>query len=56
MVSVKGTYRSTIEPAAQKQRKVPFHLQEILEKTIDELIVLDIVEKVSKPTGWVYPH
>ena len=40
----------TIEPVAQKQRKVPFHLQERVEKKIDELIALGIVERVSEPT------
>ena len=42
-----------IKPIIQKERKIPFHLKEAIEKAIDDMIVDDIIEPVS---GEATPH
>ena len=42
-------------PIAQKLRQVPHHLREKIEAALDELLDLDIIEKVEGPTEWVSP-
>ena len=44
-----------ITPIAQKPRRVPYPLKEKLQQKIEELLDLDIIEKVSGPTTWVSP-
>ena len=44
-----------ITPIAQKPRWVPYPLKEKLQQKIEELLDLDINEKVSGPTTWVSP-
>ena len=40
---------------AQKPRRVPFALQEKVTAKVEELIAMDIVERVDGPTSWVSP-
>lgn len=44
-----------ITPVAQKPRRIPFSLREKLEQKLDELLKLDIIERVEGPTPWVSP-
>ena len=44
-----------IKPVAQKPRRIPYPLKEKVTKKINELLDLDIIEKVSGPTTWVSP-
>ncbi|XP_064468936.1 uncharacterized protein K02A2.6-like [Ornithodoros turicata] len=45
----------TVPPVAQKARPLPFHIREAVEKEIDRLIQLDVIEKATGPTTWVSP-
>ncbi len=45
----------TVTPVAQPLRRVPFHLREAVEKKINELLNMDIIEKVDGATPWVNP-
>ena len=44
-----------VQPVAQPIRKVPYHLRDKLSTKLDELVELDIIEKVSGPSSWVSP-
>ena len=44
-----------VKPVAQKPRRIPYPLKEKVTKKINELLDLDIIEKVSGPTTWVSP-
>jgi len=44
-----------VTPVAQKRRRIPFPLKDKVQRKIDELLNLDITEKVSGPTTWVSP-
>lgn len=44
-----------IQPVAQPQRRIPFHVRKDVEKEIQRLEKLDIIEKVEGPTPWVSP-
>ena len=44
-----------IQPIAQPIRRVPYHLRDTLSDKLDELVELDIIEKVSGPSSWVSP-
>ena len=47
---------TTVKTVAQKRRKTPFHLRDKVEREINELMKLDIIEKVEgEPTPWVSP-
>lgn len=47
---------TTVKAVAQKRRKTPFHLRDKVEKEINELLKLDIIEKIEgEPTPWVSP-
>jgi hypothetical protein len=43
----------SIQPVAQKPRRVPFHLRKQVSAQIEELEALDIIERASDPTSWV---
>ena len=45
----------SIQPVAQKPRRVPFHLRKQVSARIEELEALDIIERASGPTSWVSP-
>ena len=42
-----------VPPVAQPIRRVPYHLHDKLTTKLDELLELDIIEKVSGPSSWV---
>ena len=44
-----------VQPVAQPIRKVPYHLRDKLSTKLDELVELDIIEKMSGPSSWVSP-
>ena len=44
-----------VRPVAQKPRRIPYPLKEKVTRKINELVDLDIIEKVSGPTTWVSP-
>ncbi|KAM8832564.1 uncharacterized protein K02A2.6 [Spinachia spinachia] len=44
-----------VEPIAQPLRRIPFHLREAVDKKIEELLGMDIIEKVEGATPWVNP-
>ena len=54
-VKVKLDIVKTVEPVAQRHRRVPFHLREKLEKELDRLEEAGVIEKVNAATGWVSP-
>ncbi|KAK3085057.1 hypothetical protein FSP39_023610 [Pinctada imbricata] len=46
----------SVPPVAQKTRKTPFHLRDKVEHEINELLKIDIIEKVEgEATPWVSP-
>ena len=46
-----------VEPVSQHLRRIPFHVRKKIEQKIEELIKLDILERVEEnvPTNWVSP-
>ena len=44
-----------VTPTAQQHRRIPFHIREQVEKELDRLEKLDVIEKVEGPTPWVSP-
>ena len=44
-----------MQAVAQPIRRVPYHLRDKLSDKLDELVKLDIIEKVSGPSSWVSP-
>ena len=44
-----------VAPVAQKPRRIPYPLKDKVQRKIDELLDLDIIEKVSGPSTWVRP-
>ena len=44
-----------VQPVAQPSRQVPYHLRDKLSTKVDELVEVDIIEKVSGPSSWVSP-
>ena len=44
-----------ITPVAQPQRRLPFHVCKDVEKKLQELQDLDIIEDVQGPTPWISP-
>lgn len=44
-----------ITPVAQPPRRIPFSLREKVEKQIQQLLDMDVIEEVSGPTPWVSP-
>ena len=44
-----------VAPRQQPHRQIPFHVREDVEKELERLEGLDIIEKVEGPTPWVNP-
>jgi len=44
-----------VAPRQQPHRRTPFHVREDVEKELERLEKLDIIEKVEGPTPWVSP-
>ena len=46
----------SVKPVAQHVRRIPFGLREKVDKKLDELLELDIIEEVpGGPSGWISP-
>ena len=44
-----------VTPRKQRHRRIPFHVRGDVEKEVERLERLDIVEKVKGPAAWVSP-
>ena len=44
-----------MQPKQQPHRRIPFHVRQDVEKELERLESLDIIEKVTGPTPWVSP-
>ena len=45
-----------MKPVAQPVRRIPFGLREKVDKKLDQLLELDIIEEVPDgPSGWISP-
>ncbi|XP_061195212.1 uncharacterized protein K02A2.6-like [Saccostrea echinata] len=44
-----------VEPVIQPMRRIPYSLRDKLDKKLDELLDLDIIERVDEPCSWVSP-
>ena len=44
-----------VQPKQQSHRRIPFHVRRDVEKELERLENLDIIEKVTDPTPWVSP-
>ena len=40
-------------PAKHRPRKVPVHLQDAFHEEVEQLVKIDVLEKVTEPTEWV---
>ena len=46
----------SVKPVAQPVRRIPFGLREKVEKKLDQLLELNIIEEVRDgPSGWISP-
>ncbi|XP_062610353.1 uncharacterized protein K02A2.6-like [Saccostrea cucullata] len=45
----------SVKPVSQPHRRIPFHVRKQVEKELEKLEKLDIIEKVNGPTPWVSP-
>ncbi|XP_053391490.1 uncharacterized protein LOC128554261 [Mercenaria mercenaria] len=52
-VEVKFHVDESVVPSTQPPRRVPFHVREKVEKELQRLEDLDVIEKVDGPTPWV---
>ena len=44
-----------VKPVIQPLRRIPFNLRDKVEKTLNELLDLDIIERVKEASSWVSP-
>lgn len=44
-----------VEPVIQPVKRIPFILRDKLDNTLDELLDLNIIERVEEPCSWVSP-
>ena len=44
-----------VQPKQQPHRRIPFHVRQDVEKELERLESLDIIEKVTGPTPWMSP-
>ena len=42
----------SVRPIEHKQKRIPFHIREEVEKELERLEELDIIEKATGPTPW----
>ncbi|XP_075981602.1 uncharacterized protein LOC142980155 [Anticarsia gemmatalis] len=54
-VQLEITFDKTVRPVCQPYRRVPIPLETKINKKIDELVQMDIIEPVNKPSAWVSP-
>ena len=46
---------NSVQPVAQRHRRIPFHIRKKVEACLDDLEKKDIIEKANGPTPWVSP-
>ncbi|GAB1601043.1 hypothetical protein Ahia01_000382500 [Argonauta hians] len=46
---------TSVQPVAQRYRKIPFHMRKQLDEHLDREIELGVIEKATGPTPWVSP-
>ncbi|GFO38518.1 RNA-directed DNA polymerase-like protein [Plakobranchus ocellatus] len=51
--NVKLYIDKTIQPVAQKYRRIPFHIRKQLDKHLDKEEEMGVIEKATGPTPWV---
>ena len=44
-----------VKPVVQSMHRVPFSLRDKLEKKLNELVDVDVIEKAEGPTPWISP-
>ena len=44
-----------VKPVIQPLRRIPFNLRDKVEKKLNELLDIDIIERVEEPSSWVFP-
>ena len=54
-VEIKLHIDDKVQPKQQRHRRIPFHIRKDVEKELQRLQELDIIEKVEGPTPWVSP-
>ncbi|XP_033118512.1 uncharacterized protein K02A2.6-like [Anneissia japonica] len=54
-VEVKLHVDPTVKPTQQRHRRIPFHIRKDVDKELNRLMDLDIIENVEGPTPWVSP-
>ncbi|XP_014678410.1 PREDICTED: uncharacterized protein LOC106818198 [Priapulus caudatus] len=52
-IQVKLYIDENVEPKQQPHRRIPFHVRKAVEKELDKLKEMDVIEKVSGSTPWV---
>lgn len=45
----------SVTPVAQAMRKIPFSRKQKVVDKLEELVALDVIEKVNGPTSWINP-
>jgi hypothetical protein len=54
-VQVKLHIDPTVKPIQQSHRRIPFGLRDKVEKEIERMLTMDIIEPVYGPTPWISP-
>lgn len=54
-VQVKLSIDQSVPPVCQPYRRIPIPLEELVEKKLNELLDMDIIEAVEGPSQWVSP-
>ena len=54
-VKLKLNIDTSVQPVSQHLRRVPFHVRQKVENKLNELLDLDVIERVEGPTSWVSP-
>ncbi|CAB3220156.1 unnamed protein product [Arctia plantaginis] len=54
-VQLEIMFDKTVRPVCQPYRRVPIPLESKINKKLDELVRLDIIEPVNMPSAWVSP-
>ena len=54
-VEIEFSINKEVKPVSQHLRRMPFHVRRKVERKIQELIELDILEEVNEATPWVSP-
>ena len=55
MVAVRLHIDTSVQPIAQRHRRIPFPTRKDIEAELERLEKLDVIEKVTGPTPWISP-